>query len=62
METAPTADGRPQSARVLLSYPPFVFNEAGTEIMNRLRFEPRSLPAGAACDTFVQNVIFSQPD
>lgn len=61
LESVIDAEGTPASARVLASYPPFVFNEAGTAIVARSRYESTFVPPHGPCATTGQRVVFRLP-
>ena len=62
VEATPSADGDVESARTVLAYPPFVFNEASEQIARRTRVERPYLPSGGACRPFQSTVRFIIPD
>lgn len=57
-----TADGRTVAPRVVIAYPPFVFDEAATGIARDTRYVGTFRPDGAlACAGQQQSVIFKLP-
>ena len=55
-------DGRTSGVRPLISYPPFVFNTAATNLTDHARFESSYRPSGGqACNAQRQNVVFRIP-
>jgi outer membrane biosynthesis protein TonB len=61
LESVVDADGTPASVRVLASYPPFVFNAAGTAIVERSRYEPVFVPPDGPCAATSQRIVFRLP-
>ena len=57
-----SADGRTIAPRAVVAYPPFVFDEAATDIMRDSRFTSSFRPEGAlACAGRQHSVVFRQP-
>lgn len=55
-------DGRTAGQRAIISYPPFVFDDAATGIMRDARFEATYRPSGgAACSGQQQQIVFQLP-
>ncbi|MBY8827120.1 energy transducer TonB [Hephaestia mangrovi] len=54
-----TADGHPKNVRAIVSYPPFVFTAAGTNVLERARFSKSYRPDGdLGCGGDTQRVKF----
>ncbi|WBH17872.1 energy transducer TonB [Sphingomonas radiodurans] len=57
-----TADGRTGSQRAVISYPPFIFDEAAVGVLRDARFTSSYRPAGAlACSGQQQSMVFRLP-
>lgn len=56
------ADGTTAAARALISYPPFVFEDAATGMARNIRYERSYRPGGgAACNAEQQSIKFAIP-
>ena len=56
------ADGRTAGQRAVISYPPFVFEDAATGIAKQSRYEATYRPSGgAACSGQQQQIVFQLP-
>ena len=56
------ADGSVTNERVIASYPPFVFTQAGAQTLEAARYTPSYRPDGAlGCGGAVKNVMFKLP-
>ncbi|RHW16685.1 hypothetical protein D1610_14945 [Sphingomonas gilva] len=56
------ADGRTTAQRAIIAYPPFVFEEAATGIIEDARFQSSYRPSGgAACSGRQQQIVFRMP-
>jgi hypothetical protein len=57
-----TAEGKAANVRPIISYPPFVFSEAGTAILEGARFSKSYRPdGGLGCGGDVSGVRFQMP-
>ncbi|MFS0771463.1 hypothetical protein [Sphingomonas sp. 1P08PE] len=57
------ADGRTANARTLLSYPPFIFSQAGSDFVTRARFAKTFRPDGQlGCGGTTHRIVFRMPD
>ncbi|MDP1026025.1 hypothetical protein Q5H91_02280 [Sphingomonas sp. KR1UV-12] len=57
-----TASGRTGNARTLLSYPPFIFSQAGTDFAGRARFAKTFRPDGQlGCGGTISRIVFKMP-
>lgn len=62
MEFDIQADGRTVGQRPIISYPPFVFEDAATGIAKQARYEATYRPSGgAACSGQQQSIVFQLP-
>ncbi|MGN6270533.1 MAG: energy transducer TonB [Sphingomonas sp.] len=58
-----TADGHTRNVRAIVSYPPFVFTEAGSEVLQGARFSKSYRPdGGLGCGGDTSRVRFQLPD
>lgn len=56
------ADGRTAGQRAVISYPPFVFEDAATSIAKGMRYEATYRPSGgAACSGQQYKFVFQLP-
>ena len=56
------ADGTTAAARALISYPPFVFEDAATGMARNIRYERSYRPGGGAdCNAEQQSIKFAIP-
>jgi hypothetical protein len=56
------ADGKSQNVRSIVSYPPFVFSEAGASVVEGARFSKSYRPdGGLGCGGDMQRVAFRLP-
>ncbi|WP_156460623.1 energy transducer TonB [Sphingomonas sp. Leaf339] len=57
-----SADGRSEHTRALLSYPPFIFSEAGSKFFDTAKFAKTYRPdGGLGCGGTVRRVVFRLP-
>lgn len=57
-EVEVSPEGRATRGRTLISYPAFVFSEAGRDIIERTRFYPSYSPDGRGCPERTARVVF----
>jgi outer membrane biosynthesis protein TonB len=63
IESDVLADGRTTNQRVVISYPPFVFNKSAEGIAKDMRYQSSYRPSGgAACSGSRQQILFRLPD